>query len=172
MGKISLFGIARAYLNTLRSYKTKKIMLSDLLVQIVLPAVAAAAFAILWPLDEEKLSSVSANVISGVSIVSALLCGVAVMVFQLRMQMSAQGGRPPREKVRRLVDETFYDILWAVVVGFAAVFLTIAMGVAEGVDVLQRALGGLAVFSLGNFVLVTCMCVKRLCSTYREFSGV
>lgn len=170
MGKISLLGVAVAYLNTLRSYRTKKVMLSDILIQVGLPAIAAVAFAISWPLDEEELSTVSNNVISGVSIVSGLLCGVAVMVFQLRMQMSSQGERPPREKVKRLVGETFYDILWAVVAGFSSVFLTIAMGVAESVDVLQRTLGGLAVFFLGNFVLVTCMCVKRLSSTYKEFS--
>lgn len=46
MGKINLLGIAEAYLNTLRSYRTNKIMLSDLLVQIGLPAVAAVAFVI------------------------------------------------------------------------------------------------------------------------------
>lgn len=172
MGKTSLLGVARAYFNTLRSYRTKRVMLSDLIVQIGLPAVAAVSFAVLWPLGEDELSSVSSNVISGVSIVSALLCGVAVMVFQLRVQMSAQGERPSREKVRLLVDETFYDILWAVVAGFISVFLTVAMGVAEGVEVLQRVLAGLAVLFLGNFVLVTCMCVKRLSSTYKEFSGV
>lgn len=81
MGKISLLGVAVAYLNTLRSYRTKKVMLSDILVQVGLPAIAAVAFAISWPLDEEELSTVSNNVISGVSIVSGLLCGVAVMVW-------------------------------------------------------------------------------------------
>ena len=172
MGKTSLLGVARAYLNTLRSYRTKRVMPSDIIVQIGLPAAAAVSFAVLWPLGEDELSSVSSNVISGVSIVSALLCGVAVMVFQLRMQMSGQGEFSSRKKVKLLVDETFYDILWAVVAGFVSVFLTIATGVAEGVEVLQRVLAGLAVFFLGNFVMVTCMCVKRLSSTYKEFSGV
>lgn len=96
---------------------------------------------------------------------------MAVMVFQLRMQMSAQEERPPRKKVKRLVDETFYDILWAVVAGFTSVFLTIATGATESVDVIQRVSGGFAVLFLGNFVMVTCMCIKRLSSTYREFSS-
>ena len=34
MGKTNLLGVARAYLNTLRSYRTKRVMLSDLIVQI------------------------------------------------------------------------------------------------------------------------------------------
>ena len=97
MGKINLLGVAKEYLNTLRSYRTNKLMPSDFAVQIGLPVLAALAFAIIWPLDEEKLSSITGNVISGVSIVSALLCGVAVMVFQLRMQMSSQS-RPPRRR--------------------------------------------------------------------------
>lgn len=170
MGKISLFGVVKAYINTLRSYKTNKIMPSDIVVQIALPAFAAAAFAVFWPIGQHELNDISTNIISGVSIISALLCGVAVMVFQLRMQMSTQDNLRQTRKVKRLVDDTFNDILWAVVSGFTSVILTIATNAFVNFDFFQRILGGFAAFFLGNFVLVTCMCIKRLGATYREFS--
>lgn len=166
MGKICLLGAARAYVDTLRNYRTGKIMLSDVIVQIILPVILAVIFAFIWPLENKELDSVSANIISGVSIISALLCGVAVMIFQLRMQMSSQCNPKPTKKETKLVDETFHDILWAVIVGFASVLLTIFANAVSELCVLQRVLGGLTVGFLGNFVMVTCMCIKRLSSTY------
>lgn len=170
MGKISLLGVVKAYINTLRSYKTNKIMPSDIVVQIILPAFVAVSFAVFWPFEQRELNDISANIISGVSIISALLCGVAVMVFQLRMQMSTQNDLRQTKKVRRLVDDTFNDILWAVVSGFTSVVLTIVTNALGSLENYQRILGGFTVFFLGNFVLVTCMCIKRLGATYREFS--
>lgn len=170
MGKIGLLGIAFEYLKTLRSYRTGKPMARDIFVQIVAPAVAALSFAIAWPLEASEVSRIAGNIISGVSIISGLLCGVSVMVFELRMQMASQTDPRPTKRETILVDETFHDIVWATAAGFATVFFMIsgdALSFCQGV---QRVTYGIAVFFLINFVLVTCMCIKRLSATYRVVS--
>lgn len=170
MGKIGLSGVAAKYLGTLRSYRTGKIMFRDVLIQIVAPAIAAVALSASWPLDGVDVSGISGNVISGVSIISGLLCGVAVMVFELRVQMASQRDPKPTARETTLVDETFHDIMWATVAGFATVALMIggeAFSFCVGV---QRVVYGLATFFLINFMLVTCMCIKRLSATYSVVS--
>ena len=170
MGKISLVGVALAYIRTLKSYKKNRYMLSDIIVQLVMPAVAGILFALFWPLSASRLSALSGNVVSCVSIVSALLCGVAVMVFQLRMQMSAQSDPKPTRRERTLVDETFHDILWAVVAGFASVALIVIAEMMADECAPQKIVYGVSVFFLLNFILVTCMCIKRLHSAYQVIS--
>lgn len=166
MGKIGLFGIAGKYIGTLRNYRTGRLMARDIIVQLAFPAVAALAFSVAWPFNAEELSGFAEKVIAGVSIISGLLCGVAVMVFELRLQMASQTDPRPTKRETILVDETFHDIIWATVAGFASVALMTAGDIASFCDVAQRVVYGLAVFFLINFMLVTCMCIKRLSSTY------
>lgn len=169
MGKIGLFGIAGKYLGTLRSYRTGKPMVRDVLVQLVVPGALALA-AVIWPLEPEAIARISGNVISGVSIISGLLCGVAVMLFELRMQMRSQVDPKPTKRETTLVDETFHDIMWATVAGFASVLLMIAGDALASCWAVQRTAYGLAIFFLLNFILVTCMCLKRLSATYSVVS--
>lgn len=170
MGKTSLVRVAAAYLSTLRSYRTEKYMASDIAVQLVAPALLGAAFGVTWPVPAARLSEAVGNMVSGVSIISALLCGVAVMVFQLRLQLASQESPRPTKREVVLVDETFHDILWAVVAGFASVILLTISGMLPDDGAAQRTVVGVAVFFLLNFLLVTCMCIKRLHSAYEIVS--
>lgn len=170
MGKTSLVVVAVAYFRTLKSYRTERYMASDIAVQLVAPALLGAGFAVAWPVSACDLSEAVGNTVSGVSIVSALLCGVAVMVFQLRLQIASQDSPRPTKRESTLVDETFHDILWAVVAGFASVTLFTLFGMLPDDGAVQRVIVGAAVFFLLNFLLVTCMCIKRLHSAYEIVS--
>lgn len=166
MGKIGLFGLAGKYIGTLRSYRTGRLMARDILAQIVLPACAAASFCIYWPLESEEVSRIVGNIVSGVSIISGLLCGVAVMLFELRVQMRSQDDPEPTNRELALVDETFHDTVWATFGGFASVALMTLGDALQFCVAAQRAVYGFSAFFLLNFMLVTCMCLKRLSATY------
>lgn len=167
MGKMNLLDIAIAYLKTLRNYQTNRTMWVDVLLQVILPVSAGVAFVTFWPLTTDELNEINGDIISCVSIISALLCGVAVMVFQLRMQMASQTNPAPTKKEKILVDELFQDILWTVVVGFASIVVLVLAEAFGKVLPIQRVLYSISVSMLVNFIFVTCMCIKRLNSTYR-----
>lgn len=171
MGKVSLFSVAKEYLGTLTSYRTKKPMIGDILVQLVLPGLFAAWLTVGKPVEASVIAAIADKAVVGVSIISALLCGVAVMMFQLRVQMSTSEDFRPTERESALVDHTFHDLLWAVVAGFASVILSIVSS-AFGIDSVWRAaVYGLMAFFFVNFVLVTCMCIKRISKTYVTVSS-
>lgn len=166
MGKMNLCRIARGYLSTLVDARTEKVSLKDVAIQIILPMICGTAFFIARPLGNDAISDLSDGLVTVVSIVSALLCGVSVMVFQLRLQLASQTDPRPTRRESKLIDEMFYDVLWAVVVGFGFVLvLVLRDAVPEGL-VVWRAIISSALAMLLNFIMVTCMCLKRLSSAY------
>lgn len=95
MGKMNLTNVYLKYFATLVDARTEKICYSDVGIQVVAPLVGGAAFFACWPLDPQAVDSLSTDVITAVSIISALLCGVAVMIFQLRLQLTSSDGPIP-----------------------------------------------------------------------------
>ena len=170
MGKTSLKDILDGYLDTLKEQPRKPgsaFDKHDLLVQIALPIGAALLYGTAWPLTGEALDGMCSNVVTGVSIVSSLMCGVAVMIFQLRVQLAAPGDVDASEAEAELVDETFSDVLWTVVVGFAAVLLLILGDVAGAIaPVLRRVLVSVSIGLVTNLAIVTCMGLKRMNASY------
>ena len=117
--------------------------------------------------QRKRLCWIYGNAITALSIVSALLCGLAVAVFQLRIQISSgSSGLGVRDAEVKLIDELFAAILWADVAGFSAA----GMLVVAGVDNLASVVCDIATAcSLGvtcNFAVVVCMCLKRLSIAY------
>lgn len=173
MGKMSLSGIWRGYLVTLVNYSTGRTSMVDIILQIVIPAIAGVILFVSWPDNTNVVNSVASNVVTGVSIVSSLMCGVSVMLFQLRVQISSHDGTEATREECRLVDETFSDVLWSVVVGFAAVILIIVGGVFDGqVPMLHKMMLSLAFCLVLNLVAVTCMSLKRINAAYEIVSRV
>lgn len=172
MEKVSLAAILKGYLETLRDDGMGRVSFADIFIQIVVPVLAGVAmFA-----DREWFhafpqgdGSVSTNVITGVSIASALLCAVDVLVFQLRFDMG-QSEEPHLGRTVRLVDELFVDVLWAIVEGFIIVALLTVRGFFKGC-VVDNVLLGVAVALLCNFSLVMCMSLKRMNAAYERVSG-
>lgn len=170
MGKMSLSRIVQGYLSTLVDARTEKISPSDIVVQIVIPLICGVSFFYIWPLADEAAAKLADGFVTVVSIVSALLCGVSVMVFQLRLQLASQTNPRPTRRESKLIDEMFYDVLWAVVVGFGFVFASVLRGALPEGLAAWRAILSLALALLLNFIMVTCMCLKRLSSAYEIVS--
>lgn len=176
MGKTSLRDIRRGYLRTLREEPWKPgspFNKRDLLTQILLPVGVALAYGVSWPLDGDALDGMCGNIVTGVSIVSSLMCGVAVMIFQLRVQLASPGDIDASDVEVELVDETFSDVMWTVVVGFAAVLLLILGDVAAVIlPVLRRSCVSVAIGLVANLAVVTCMSLKRMNASYMTVSRV
>ena len=166
MGKMSLRRIAAGYLSTLVDARTEKKCLSDIVIQICIPIVSGAVFFAFWPASKDSMEGLADGFVTGVSIVSALLCGVAVMVFQLRIQIASQTDPRPTGDESILIDEMFNAVLWAVVVGFGAVLLLILRNAFQAESTAWKVLISISLSLLMNFVMVSCLCLKRLSAAY------
>ena len=105
MSKISLWGILRGYLNTLHSGSNKQILRGDVAAQIFLP-LGCSCFVFFNVFgSKDAVSNMLQGILTWVSIASALLCGVAIMIFQLRLQLASQKDPEPTKNETRLIDE-------------------------------------------------------------------
>lgn len=108
MGKIDFWPLLIKYIDTLRNYQTNKISLIDIFVQLIVPALLSVALFFKWPDSRINLGDLISNLISCISIISGLMCAVAVLLFQLRLQMSSQKDPKPLDREFVLVDESFH----------------------------------------------------------------
>lgn len=83
MGKIDFWPLLIKYIDTLRNYQTNKISLIDIFVQLIVPALLSVALFFNWPDSRINPGDLISNLISCISIISGLMCAVAVLLFQL-----------------------------------------------------------------------------------------
>lgn len=168
--KINLSNVAAGYARTLVDASTGRTSAVDIALHAAVPVALAAGMFAFWPLDACTLQRASSNMVTSASIVSSLMCGVSVMLFQLRTQIASEGGLAS-EGERRLIDETYYDVLWSVVVGFSAVAL-IVIGdfVSQLSPCAWKALVAAAVGLVANMAMATCMGIKRIAAAYEIIS--
>ncbi|WP_195534739.1 hypothetical protein [Collinsella aerofaciens] len=171
MGKINFWAILIKYIDTLRDYRTNKISPGDVTVQLVIPALLSVALFFKWSDGWVICEDLITNLISCISIISGLMCGVAVLLFQLRLQMGSQKDPKPLDREFTLVDESFHISMWVVLDGLLVVgFLCIAPLTKNINEFFSRLLFCLAAFFLLNFLLVTLMALKRISAAYTTFS--
>lgn len=171
MGKINFWAILIKYIDTLRNYRTNKISPGDVTVQLVIPALLSVALFFKWSDGWVNCGDLITNLISCISIISGLMCGVAVLLFQLRLQMGSQKDPKPLDREFTLVDESFHISMWVVLDGLLVVgFLCIAPLTKNINEIFSRLLFCLAAFFLLNFLLVTLMALKRISAAYTTFS--
>lgn len=171
MGKIDFWPLLIKYVDTLRNYQTNKISPIDILVQLIIPVLLSVALFFYWPDSCINLDDLISNLISCISIISGLMCGVAVLLFQLRLQMSSQKDPKPLDREFDLVDESFHISMWTVLDGLFAVGLLCIAPLAKNINELcSRILFCLAAFFLLNFLFVTLMALKRISAAYTIFS--
>ena len=171
--KFSLLPILRDQGATLVDAKTGRWRLADYLVLFGLPALTATvSFSLGWrmPIVDE--------VISAIAIITALLFGMVVFIFQLRLQLSARDvmDRTPTTTIE-LIDELFANVCYSIVVGFVAIGAAL-WGAAERPTVSTGGVGPIgligtaAILFLGvHFSLSLAMCLKRLTAAYKRLTG-
>lgn len=162
MSKASIRDIGKDYIQTLRdnSDGLDRLSLADLFEQVGIPvALGAVAVGLNWKLAD------TSGLIAAISIVASLMCAVAVLLFEIRSQEFGQKLTPQE---RRLQDETFADVMWAIVVGFLISALLVA---GEQVSVFAdedygRFGSGLVAALCLHFGIVILMALKRLRAVY------
>lgn len=164
MDKINLTRLFKLYLNGLKN--NGRIRLQDLLVQFFVPlCCSAVSFLFLWK-DIVKLGQLStfvSNAIVAVSIISGLMCALAVLIFQLRAQISTEKSIEVRSAEYELIDQLFNDVLWDVVIGFvSAILLVILSGTISDPSLIACFILALTTLCITHFFLVTAMCLKHL----------
>lgn len=175
MGKSSIAPLFKGYIRTLHG-GDDRLRIQDVVVHLVVPIASGIAVGVLVPTEaHDAVSGSLPTAITAVSIVSAFMCAMAVMVFQLRIQIAdaldGNGSPALAAKVKKrdlgLVDELFHDVMWSIVVGFASALCMTAACFLVGVqEIAFRILLGVSATLLLNDALVVCMCLKRMNASY------
>ena len=172
MDKINLSRVFSRYIEGLKI--NAKLHFRDLEIKFGIPLVLGiliCLFFIFSPGDISDIKAVVGNAISAVSIISGLMCALAVLVFQLRVQLSTDDCFKERTREYSLIDHLFNDVLWDVVVGLScALLLVITSGLIALGSVISALLLAVSSALSIHFLLVTAMCVKRLSIAYEVIS--
>lgn len=169
MGMSSISGIARGYFATLVSQRSGKPNKRAILFQIGLPfLLGVLVFAIGWTLDSVG------NIINAVAIVAALLCAVATLLFQVRIDLRARidSSDDPfiGENDLLLVDELFSTLLWAILFGFAIVGCSLVVDWSGALKVTNplysRVAASVAAAAIAHLAFVIGTILKRLRRIY------
>lgn len=168
MGMSSVSGIAKAYFSTLADQRTGGINPGAVITQFLVPAIIG----VVWSLAGPSIST-PGNAIVGISIVSALLCAMATVLFQIRidLRIRAKEGRESfvTELDLKLIDQLFFAVLWAILFGLLIVLAMVAsewFGIFQLVGLPTKLASGFIVFSIGHFVFVIGTILKRMNRVY------
>lgn len=171
MGKIDIRLLFQKYFETLCNYQTNERSHFDIFLQLVFPVVVSIGLFFIWPNSCSNAGDLISNFISCISIISGFMCGVAVLLFQLRLQMCSQQDPKPLDRELALVDESFHISMWAVFDGLIVVGFLCAAPLLNNVnELVSRFFFCLAISFLINFLQVTCMVLKRISAAYTSFS--
>lgn len=170
MGKSSVIGIAARYFKTLIDARTGKPSFRDVTAQIIAPAfVGVPCYFGGWELHNPS------NAIVGISIVAALMCAMAALVFQIRLDLNKKLDPRVLPSNRKLVDQLFDDILWAILFGLMlALYLIIfdCAGLFVAEPPVGNILSAVAVSFAAHFAMVIGMCLKRMQRAYQIFASL
>lgn len=168
MGMSSVSGIAKAYFSTLTDQRTGNINVGAAITQFLVPAAIGTA----WSLAGPSIST-PGNAIVDISIVSALLCAMATMLFQIRIDLRIRATECTESFVTeldlKLIDQLFFAVLWAILFGLFIVLVMIVsewFGVFQLVGLPAKLTTGFMVFFIGHFVFVIGVILKRMKRVY------
>ena len=169
MGMSSPAGIARDYFRTLVKASNGKISVKECVKQIGVPiALGVVSYCAGFRVSDYG------DAIAGIAIVSALMCAVATLLFQIRVTLREQFAEGTNKFLGKndlkLVDELFAVVLWAILFGL---FLVLLMILVDWLDLANYDLWSIApiltsvfVAGLSHFVLVIGVVLKRLRVVY------
>ncbi len=170
MGKISLKGLFDRYLKTLHSVDDDSLYAPDIFVHIGIPVVLFI-LAIIKPDVAVGARPYFANAMTAISVISGFMCGLALMIFELRINLNESKGKLGESSQElELIDELFSDVMWSVVVGFLTVGAMAISGNVSDDSFANTLSTALAFASCANFIIVTLMCIKRIDVCYQFVS--
>jgi hypothetical protein len=160
--KWSLTDVLRDHILTLRDERTQKLRVIDFIGFYGVPALGAGVAFLL----NFQLKALEAA-IGGMAIFTALLFGLLVQVFTLRIRVADSSSLRADIRLGRLIDQLEANVSYAVLVGIT---LTAVLVVTAGVEGVQDAASPVASAVAGgvflHFLLSVAMVLKRLRSAY------
>jgi hypothetical protein len=165
MGKASVASIAREHFSTLKD-DSGRFNLIDIVFQIAMPILAGGLVLLSgWVVSD------AGAMVTGVSIVAALMGAMAVLIFQIRLSIPEDKRLDVYDYM--LVDEVFSNILWAILVGFALSLILVLYQSfnAKDVPIVGACVTSIVAASGLHFVIVVGMCLKRLNIAYMRIAA-
>lgn len=109
--------------------------------------------------------------IGGVAIFTALLFGLVIHIFQLRMQLLSNSQVPRDGSLIDFINQLFYNVNYAVVIGVIATVASMAAAVTADDNGRVNGIWSGIVAALGaHLMLVVFMCIKRIRAAYRQIA--
>lgn len=170
-GKTAIRPLVADHLRTFRDDRTGKRRLRDYLVHFAAPA-ALAALGVALGL---RLAD-AAQIIAGAAVLAGFSFGLAVFVFQLRLDAGRDPRVPKGSTLLELIDELFNNVLYSIVIGLALVVAVVAATsfTAPPPGESPAPLSGwwtAGVVALGlHYILTLLMCLKRTRAAYKNLT--
>ncbi|MEU8404311.1 hypothetical protein AB0C28_54860 [Nonomuraea sp. NPDC048892] len=164
--KFSVVGLVLDHYGTFRNYQSGNRSPMDYIVYLGVPVVFAIAA---W-LMQLKANNVP-EVLAAVAILTGLIFGVFVLIFDLSMRASGTADSIQRSRVARLVEELRANVSYAVLLGLilTATLSGISMFGAEKDQPINRELTALIMLLGSQLLLTILMILKRVRATFRSF---
>ncbi len=158
--------VIRRYLATLADASNRKTPVRVFAVfgQIVLPVILATLLAVLG----EHIVARS-NLIVGISIVTALMCAVAVLIFQVRINLPRTDKRLT-DRDYEAVDQVFSLSIWTIVVGLVLVLLLTTPDFLACIKESSEAFTFLVYLLTTHFISVIVVYVIRFVRAYERIA--
>lgn len=107
MGKISLRGLFVRYLRTLHSVDDDSLYIPDVFVHFAIPF-GLFIWAIIDTHSAAAVRAYFANAMTAISVISGFMCGLAIMIFELRINLNQSNGELGENAHEiELIDELF-----------------------------------------------------------------
>ena len=177
MGMSSVKEIVKGYARTLKGARDGKPALGPVASQILMPlAFGAASCAAGWSVPRVS------DAVAGISIVASLLCSVAALLFQVRIDLRMRLEEDERSENQQhflvsddleLLDEMFSQVMWVILEGFVLVLIMVLsewLGLLGTKPLSAQAatcITFIIVCGVANFVVVIGAVLKRLNRVYQ-----
>lgn len=172
MGMSSVSVIAENYFHSLSNQRTGKINKRAICAQIAVPVAVGVIFGLFGPIIEN-----CSNAIVGISIIAALLCAMATLLFQTRSDLRISQKKVEEPFVTRkdveLVDQLFSAVMWAILFGLITVFVMVLfdwLAIMQSDIPLAQVFTGVIIACASHFVFVIGLILKRLNRVYDLFA--
>ncbi len=163
--KTAVLPLVREHLATLRHARTDKPRVVDHLTQYGLPVLVG----VVAPLAGVRLQD-AGQIIAGAAVLSGFSFGLAIYVFQLRMEAARDPRVPRGGQLLDLLDELFANVRYSILAGLLAVVVaTCAVAFHDGSTLNAWWTGGVIAIGV-HYILTILMCLKRLGSAYRRLT--
>lgn len=163
--KVAALPLVTDHLETLRDHRTGRRRWQDYVLLFVVPILVGSGVA--W-LGFRLVDA--GQVIAGIAVLSGFSFGLAVYVFQLRLEVHRDPRVPRGDRMLELIDELFANVNYSILAGLVFVSVAIAGTAFTQVEALN-AWWTAGIVAIGaHYLLTLLMCLKRLRAAYRRLT--